>query len=169
MKQALSITAASLVAIAIAACAGTPDNNARVDPKVSLTAPDNFAVVSDAMVYRCGSIDCHGSKYRNMRFYGYSSERLDAGTEVDQGKSTPDEVYKNYEAMAGVEPEIFAQVIADKGANPERLTLYRKALGLEAHRAGTRITPGEDADICLKSFLASNINLTSCQAVTDKP
>ena len=38
----------------------------------------------------------------------------------------------------------------------------RKARGLEAHKGGALITPGDAQDICITSWLAGNTDMTAC-------
>lgn len=165
--RAVRYVIGSFVAIAIAACAGTPDDTARVKGAPGPVAPSNFKPVAAALVVMCGTIDCHGSQYRNMRLYGYGGERLSPTALPDALGPTDEEVQADWEAIVGVEPELYAQVIAEGGVNPERLTLYRKGRGLEAHRAGNRLVTNGDAsgDTCLRSWLASNPDVNACAAV----
>ena len=50
-----------------------------------------------------------------------------------------------------------SQVVDDHhGEHPELLTFVRKARGTEAHKGGTLITPGDDQDVCITSWLAGH-------------
>lgn len=154
------------LALSIAACASAPDDGARVNPTPAGTPrPEDFRPVARALMQRCGSIDCHGSQYRNMRLYGYGGERLAQGAVPDDSLTiTTLEVTADFEAVVSVEPELFAQVIADKGASPERLTFYRKARGIEAHRAGRRLDDGDQND-CILSWLKGAVDTPACTRV----
>ena len=62
------------------------------------------------------------------------------------GCTTPDEIEQDYDSVVGLEPEAMSAVVADGGANPDRLSLVRKARGLEHHKGGTVFQVGDDAD-----------------------
>ena len=150
-----------LVALAPSGCSAAPDASATVSPG----GPDRatFAPVAKVLVQRCGSVDCHGSYYRNMRLFGFGSERLDPTNLPDSPSDiTAPEVDADYDAVVGVEPEIMRQVVAEKGQNPSRLTFVRKARGEEHHKGGQRIVPGDSADVCVLSWLASAVNGDAC-------
>jgi hypothetical protein len=115
------------------------------------------------LVNRCGSIDCHGSRYRNMRLYGYGSARLDPRNLPDSPLDITDpEIDADYDAVVAVEPEITRQVVADRGQRPERLTFVRKGRGEEEHEGGRRIVRGDAADTCLLSWLAGAVDGEAC-------
>jgi hypothetical protein len=164
--------AALLVACAITAACGAPDTNARVDPigpdRASFTRPYG---VADMLISRCGSLDCHGSEYRNLRLYGKGGLRLpDPNPNSARHPDTDtaaDERDKDYDAVIGVEPEIMRDVVRDRGAHPERLTLVRKPRGTEDHKGKTVIALGDDADTCLLSWLASATDTAACKRAVD--
>ncbi len=150
----------TLLALALVACSA-PDPNERTNP----SAPDRttFKPLALVLVSHCGSLDCHGSKYRNMRLYGFGSERLDPSNNPQTPDTTNAESDADYDAVVALEPEIMAEVVAGGGKDYERLTLVRKARNEEAHKGGEPIVPGTDADTCLLSWLASNIDATACK------
>ena len=144
----------------LAACAAPAS-----DGRVTAMVPDreSFAVVAQVLVRHCGSLDCHGSAYRNLRVYGNESLRLDANDRPLQPPcTTAAEVEEDYNSAAGLEPEVMSAVVADGGAHPERLTLIRKARGTEHHKGGSPIHTGDDADRCLTSWLASQTDRAAC-------
>ncbi len=51
-----------------------PDTKARVDA----FGPDRtqFQLVHPVLQLRCGTLECHGTPYRNMRLYGWGGQRL---------------------------------------------------------------------------------------------
>jgi len=53
-------------------------------------------------------------------------------------------------------------VVASAGANPNQLTMMRKARGIESHKGGQIWTQGDDSDTCLTSWLAGNTETTAC-------
>jgi hypothetical protein len=168
-----------LLLLLLASCS-SPDKDAKVDavgPSIGPDDPQNrFWFVADAMVYKCGTLDCHGNVYRNMRLYGYGGLRVSVASDVlyepEPGKlykvAMPDEVKKDYDAIIGLEPTIMADVVRDNGAAPERLLLIRKGRALENHKGGPVMKPGDSIDTCITSWLAANVNVESCKtAVTD--
>jgi len=161
MKRALL-----LFGLAFVACS-SPDPDARVDPGVGASGVD-FYPVSLVIVDKCGSIDCHGSKYRNMRLYGYGSSRFNPAHRPAFPETTQAEADQNYESVAAVEPNLFRQVIAEGGINPQRLTFIRKGRGTEDHKGGTTILPGDDADLCIQSWLQSKVDTARCQAAVPR-
>ncbi|MDB4934509.1 MAG: hypothetical protein JWP87_1481 [Labilithrix sp.] len=145
----------------------SPDTSARVDP----IGPDRaqFDVVAPMLVRRCGSIDCHGSPYRNMRMFGYGGTRLRdpstaTSTPETPPRSTPTEIEATYQAVIGLEPEVMRDVVKAGGAGPERLTLVRKGRNDEDHKGQQRIKHGDDADRCLLTWLASSVDVAACNA-----
>jgi hypothetical protein len=163
MRNALvSIVACMILAsIALDGCS-SPDITARTSP----AAPDRstFKPLAIVLVSRCGSLDCHGSAYRNMRLYGFGSARLDPADRPDTPDTTNAESDADYDAVVALEPEIMAEVVAGGGKDYERLTLVRKARNEEAHKGGEPIVPGTDADRCLLSWLASSVDQNACKS-----
>ena len=164
MKTAIVIAVLALGATAFAC--STPDTGARVDP----IGPDKttFGPVAQMLEHRCGSLDCHGETHRNLRLYGYGGLRLDPGVLPEQDM-TADETDADYDALIALEPEKMADVVREKGASPDRLTLVRKARGTENHKGGSRIAIGDDADICLTTWLASATDTAACLRTLDQP
>lgn len=153
-------------ALGFVACS-SPDANERVDPAVAPSGAD-FYPVSLVVVDRCGSIDCHGSKYRNMRLYGYGSSRLDPSHRPSTPETTQAEADSNYAAIAALEPDIFRQVVSEGGARSERLTFVRKGRGREDHKGNTLILPGDAADLCIQSWLQSKVDGARCRAAVPR-
>lgn len=149
------------VSILVTVACSAPDASARVDP----IGPDraSFAHVAPVLARRCGSIDCHGSAFRNMRVYGYGGQRLDAATSPDVPNSiTPEEANATYESVIGLEPELMREVVQGGGAGPEDLTFVRKGRGDEEHKGGRRITRGDDSDRCILSWLTNQVDIVAC-------
>jgi hypothetical protein len=149
----------------VIACANTDEGRVNAE-----TAPsgDAFRPVAQVLVDRCGSLDCHGSKYRNMHLWGFGSSRIDASALPDSPETTSDEVDLDYQAVVSLEPDRFREVIADGGRNPERLTFFRKGQLMEAHKGGQRIVPGDPADVCVRSWLASSVDAAACKAAVPR-
>jgi hypothetical protein len=166
-----AIGATSLaLAIAISAgCSGVPEN-----ARIGVDAPDRtqFDAVGAYLDHRCGSLDCHGSKQRNLIIYGCEGLRLDPndvpGCRNAGGKNTTTaELDETYRSVVGLEPAVMSAVIADKGQHPELLTLVRKARGAETHKGGALIVPGDAQDQCIASWLTGTTDQDACaQALT---
>jgi hypothetical protein len=154
-----------LLVVALFGCAAVACNddvggrtNADILPKGAAFRPVAL-VVGD----RCGSLDCHGSRYRNMRIVGFGGSRLDPADRPDAPDTTDDEVAQDYDAIVSLEPDVLRAVVADHGQSPERLTFVRKGRGAEAHKGGQRIFPGDDADRCILSWLTGAVDATTCK------
>ena len=155
------VPALAVSVLATAAACSAPDASARVDP----IGPDraSFAHVAPVLARRCGSIDCHGSAFRNMRVYGYGGQRLGAATSPDVPNSiTPEEANATYDSVIGLEPELMREVVQGGGAGAEHLTFVRKGRGEEEHKGGRRITRGDDSDTCIQSWLSNNVKIEAC-------
>ncbi|EYF02834.1 hypothetical protein [Chondromyces apiculatus] len=157
-------SAAALIATAMLVACGPLS-----EPAGELRVPDRetFPQVSDALEHRCATLDCHGKPERNLRLYGSSGLRLSAEDAPGSGSTTDEEYGANYQAMVGLEPEILSQVVDEGGWQPERLTLVRKGRGTEHHKGEAVLVPGEDADRCLTSWLASAVDEEACTRAKD--
>jgi hypothetical protein len=88
---------------------------------------------------------------------------------VDGGVTKEAEHDANYASVIGLEPELTAQVYAQGGDRPERLTLIRKAR-LEEHHEGRAAAPrGGDADRCIVSWLTGSLDSAACAAAATYP
>ena len=127
-------------------------------------APDraSFPLVSDALERRCGTLDCHGERARNLRLFTGSGLRLDPADVPGSGSTTEAEYDASYQSVVGLEPELMNVVVAEHGRAPERLTLVRKARGLEDHQGGAMLKVGDPADRCMLSWLASTPDEPAC-------
>jgi len=163
----VSLAALGALALAEASCSSVP-----ADQRIGIDAPsgseDQFGIVGDYLDHRCGSLDCHGQPGRNLRIWGCDGMRLDPHAfpicNVAQGGSftTVAEHQATYRSLVGLEPTVMSAVVSGHGVHPELLTFVRKARGLEAHKGGTLITPGDDQDVCISSWLAGQTDSTSC-------
>jgi len=149
----------SLACALAVACTAPPD-----DARVGILAPDRatFPPVGLLLDHRCGSLDCHGARTRNLQIYGCEGLRLgDAspGCRNASGTDTSVEEFDaTYRSLVALEPAVMSAVVQGGGQNPELLTFVRKARGTEAHKGGTLITPGDDQDLCITSWLAGTGN-----------
>lgn len=167
MRAALVTAIAIALTFTTSACS-SPDTTQRVDGETGLDR-ENFKPVANMLGHRCGSLDCHGSRYRNFRLYGYGGLRIDPADRPDFPQTTDAEADADFEAVVGLEPEIMREVVASKGALAGKLTLVRKGRGQEAHKGGQRIAPGDSADTCLLSWLAGGVDTDACNAAVLAP
>jgi hypothetical protein len=134
-----------------------------------VTTPDlaTFPPVADLLGKRCGTLDCHGSAYRNLRVYGSLGLRLAPNDRpLSKGQTTPDEYDADFESIIGLEPELMSDVVTSGGASPDRLTFVRKARGTEAHKGGSLMQAGDPEDECITSWLAGHTDIAGCTAAT---
>jgi hypothetical protein len=150
----------ALLVIAAVAC-GAPSSNDRFLASVPDRA--SFPPVADVLEHRCGTLDCHGTMARNLRLYGSEGLRLASDARPSSHPSTTDAEYdEDFASIVGLEPEVMSDVVRSGGADPERLTFYRKARGLEAHKAGTLVQAGDSQDTCIRSWLADHTDAVAC-------
>jgi len=164
---------AAALAIACALGCSSYDSSARI----GVAAPDEtqFPPVADLLDHRCGSLDCHGQTSRNLQVFGCEGMRLDPndvpGCRASGGKNTTAAEYDaTYRSLVGLEPAVMSTVVAGQGTHPELLTFVRKARGQEAHKGGVLITPGDEQDNCITSWLAGKTDTDTCsKALADFP
>lgn len=113
-----------------------------------------FDQVAVPLVFFCGSLDCHGAVPRNFRLFGSPGRRLDLKDVPCGAATTGDEIHTDYQSVINLEPEVMTAVVLDRGKNPERLTIVRKARGAEKHTGGVVFAPGSDGDLCLTGWIA---------------
>ena len=132
--------------------------------RIGIDAPseDDFASkgVGDYLIKRCGTLDCHGQIGRNLRMWGQEGMRLlpdgESNPVIGGGVTTSDEYEATYRSLVGLEPAVMSEVVQSHADHPELLTFVRKAIGIESHKGGHLITPGDDQYKCIVSWLASN-------------
>src|SRR5262245_61170920 len=110
MSRLASIVVACVVAGA-ASLAACDTDQGTIDPATPPSGPA-FRPVAEVLLDRCGTIDCHGSKYRNMRLFGFGSARLVPTDRPDAPQTTDAEVESDYESVVALEPDIIRQVVA---------------------------------------------------------
>jgi hypothetical protein len=168
---------AAAAAVIAVGCAFAPS-----DERTGVVGPDlgqfETAGVGDFMDHRCGSLDCHGQASRNLVLWGCYGLRLDPnqtglvpGCRASGGINTQTQEYEaSYRSIVGLEPAVMTAVVNGGGADPELLTLIRKARGWDAHKGGALVTPGDDQDRCMTSWLAGNADSNACAAaITETP
>jgi len=148
-------------------CHYDPNDSLTDDITSGLHAPlrASFSPVGDAMQMHCGTLDCHGQEGRNMRLYGARGLRLAADATPLDGDTTGQEYDSSYRSIIGLEPEVMSRLIDDKAAHPESLSMIRKPRGLEEHKGGQLMLPGDALDRCLVQWLAGGDSTTPCTAV----
>ena len=170
----VALAAALISAVVVWSCSAVP-----ADARIGIDAPNGSEaefglLVGDYLEHRCGSLDCHGQMSRNLRIWGCEGMRLDPHAlpicgPLGGGFTTAAEHQATYRSLVGLEPTVMSAVVAGHGEHPELLTFVRKARGLEAHKGGTLITPGDDQDVCITSWLAGNTNPDACNAAIGYP
>lgn len=169
---ALAIPAAALAIAAAAlasACAAPPAPKGYIQETEALHQPFIDGNVGPALGWGCGSLDCHGTMARNMRIFSQYGLRLSTADTPGGMPTTRSEIDADFRAVSALEPEIMNQVVADGGANPERLTLIRKGRGTEHHKGGAVMVPGDHLDTCLTTWLAGTPNQAECDAASQPP
>ncbi len=168
-----SLLALGAMASVVAAACSTPP----ADSRIGIDAPSRaqFDPVGGYLEHRCGSLDCHGSIARNMRIYGCNGLRLSGSDSpgcASDGFAGPDttqaELDATYRSVVALEPTVMSAVVDGNGEHPEWLTLVRKARGMENHKGGALITPGDPQDVCITSWLAGNTDSGACLQATNK-
>lgn len=164
----LAICSALIAALGAFAC--SPPQKGELERESGQRgSPGTFRGVGVSAVFekRCGSLDCHGSKARNLRIYSSRGLRLpnDAGLTVGAGDTSQDEVTANYQSLMTLEPEQTNAVIEGK-ADPDTLLIVKKPLNIEHHKGGQTIRRGDDAETCIRSWLKEDVlnpvNKTAC-------
>ena len=158
LSLALSFTTAASLAVACV--------DVGADPRIVETVPDraSFPPVSDLLDHRCGTLDCHGVTYRNLRVYGREGLRSAPDARPSsQENTTPAEYDATFASLVALEPETMSLVVSEGGAHPERLTFLRKARGTEDHKGLALWTEGDPEDLCVTSWLAGHTDTTICR------
>jgi len=159
--------AAACSAALLGACSGPSANDT-----FSFTAPDGttFPPVSDALEIRCGTLDCHGNFYRNMRLFGIYGVRLNTSLVTGRDPTSPDEYQRNYQSVISIEPENFASIVANHGQGFDHWVVVLKGTNAEVHKGGQRMKKGDPTYTCLLSWVTGAVNMDACnQAVALMP
>jgi hypothetical protein len=174
--RALTLVWLLLIATALAmgACS-EPGLDGRIGVKAPNASEEAWGPVADFLNHRCGTLDCHGSRERTLRIWGCEGMRLLASdvsicSRAKGGRrTTPEEHQATFRSLVGLEPVVISRVVEHGGANPGLLTFVRKARGFEAHKGGALISPGDDQDVCITSWLAGVTNLRACSNAFAQP
>jgi hypothetical protein len=178
---ALAVALAAAAAGTFAAsCATVPDENrftavlAGDNSLAEFAGSDTQVGVRVFIEKRCGTLDCHGQVGRPFIVFHQRGLRLltDAGGQVSGGSlpTTQAEILATYDSIVSLEPEVLSQVAQDPQNNPvERLLMVKKPLGIERHKGGTVLAPGDPGDICLRSWFFGQADKAACEAAAAVP
>jgi hypothetical protein len=134
------------------ACSVPPSDSRYV--QTSLPDSATFPPVAQLLELRCGALDCHGTRYRNLRIYGTGGLRWSPDDRPFIPLcDTADEIAQDFLSVVALEPETMSTIVS--GGDPSMLTMVRKARGTEAHKGGQIWTEGDDSDTCLTSWLTA--------------
>lgn len=158
-----------LAGCSLLACSPSLDQQAS-DQKTQLQAPSrsDFPPVSDAIQLRCGTLDCHGQVGRNLRIYGYAGLRLDPKQSPLDFPTSDAEYVASYDSILGLEPERLSHVV-EMRADPNSLTMIRKARGVEHHKGGQQMHEGDALDRCIVLWLQDKSDINPCLDVAQAP
>jgi len=166
--------AALLCAGATVDCAATPDPGqvtVVVTPDFAAFAGDaNNAGVHTFLEKRCGTLDCHGQTGRPFRLFSSGGLRLlnDAGLTSGAGTDTAQEIYANYQALVGLQPEETSRVVNNEDP-PSSLLVVAKPLGLQTHKGGQALAPNDSGDLCLEGWLMNKVDMAACNDAAQEP
>jgi hypothetical protein len=134
---------------------------------VSYRAPDRqtFGPVADAMQPSCGTLDCHGKRERNFRMFGARGLRLDPMDTSAEGTTQDEEYDATYASLVALEPESLDAFVRRRSASAATLTLVRKGRGLDGHKGGVQMLPGDPLDRCIVTWLRGAPDADSCRRV----
>jgi hypothetical protein len=180
------LAAAAVAAVALVPILGTQGCGS-IDPGAELDAKcppfqdtESFRPVSAVLERRCGTLDCHGSLARPLRLYGQyglrryeppDSQNVEDYSQYYPGGKEPTtiaELNDNYRSICGLEPALMTEVV-DKKADPEVLTLVRKARLREKHKGGLIWNKGDNGDVCLTNWLTGGTDTTTCDLELGHP
>jgi len=178
IRSALVFAVISALGIAGSGCGDLgPETNLIVGPPFDALS---FTPVSAVLERRCGTLDCHGHTARPLRIYGQyglrrpepaNSPNVENYAEYYPGGKEPTtlaELEDNYRSILALEPELAAQVFA-KTADPEVLSIVRKARLREKHKGGRLWFQGDAGDVCLVNWLTGIADTTQCEVELGHP
>lgn len=158
----LLISLCALALLGVACNFSGTDYAADIQP---IDVPDRatFQAPARMLIRRCGTLECHGSNYRNFRLYGKGGRRLNPAHHPDTPETTAEEYDADFDSVISVEPELTSSVVQGGGAYPGVLTITRKGRGEEAHKGGAPNPKGGDADLCWTSWLKDALDTDACE------
>ncbi len=164
MNRAALLLKLSIVCLAslLSACDLSGDSYSSALQTIEVPSRATFKGPALMMMRHCGTLDCHGSNYRNFRLYGKGGRRLDPSHHPDAPETTAAELDADFDAVISVEPELMSSVIAQGGRYPGVLSITRKGRGEEAHKGGAPISKGDASDLCWTSWLKDDVDTAAC-------
>jgi hypothetical protein len=168
--------------VLVAACGPTPDPNRVTNIYTPDDAFEQYAGgavgtsqtsqigVDGFLAARCATLDCHGQVGRPLRLFSQDGLRIvdDAGDYPGGAKETEDEIFANFTAAIGLQPELTSEVFAGN-YDPHVLLILRKPLQLERHKGGQVLQANDPGDTCLTSWLSGNVDFTACATAAAVP
>lgn len=151
---------AAVCAASLASCSGPSGSET-----VTVTFPDSIqfmSLVSPAVEIRCGTLDCHGSVYRNMRFFGKYGSRLSSKDVTGVQDTTPDEQQRNYDSIVSLEPDNLASIFAKHGQGFDKWMVVLKGTNAVFHKGAQRMMKGDATYTCLLSWVTGNADMNAC-------
>jgi hypothetical protein len=134
------------------------------NPKAPLTAP--VPGVHTFLERRCGTLDCHGQVGRPFRLFSQNGLRALNDSGIVSGElsqpDTPEEVYANYLAAIGLQPEEMSRVVSGDDP-PTDLLLVTKPTAMDVHKGGQVITVGDVSYVCLTTWLTLSSPATASE------
>jgi len=143
------------------ACSGPKDGDVFVG---NFPSEATFQPVSAALEARCGTLDCHGSFYRNLRVYGKDGIRAGKDDVSGVQNTTDGEVQLNYDSVVSIEPEKFSDIVTKAGQDFDKWIVVTKGTGSEHHKGGSRFVKGDATYVCLLSWVTGTVNMAACAA-----
>jgi hypothetical protein len=143
----------------LVSCSGPSANDT-----VSYTFPSSmgFDLVSPVLEIRCGTLDCHGSIYRNMRIFGHYGARLSSSDSTGNQLTSDAEIQRNYESVTAIDPENLATIVAKHGQGFDNWMVVLKGENAVEHKGGARMKKGDDTYNCLLSWVNGAVDMNAC-------
>ena len=154
--------------LATVGCSGDLETSSPPPSHLAVPSRTDFPQVADAMQLHCGTLDCHGQVGRNMRLYGQFGRRLDPKDDPLNQPTSDAEYQASYWSVVGLEPEAMSLVVQHQ-ASPNTLTMVRKPRGIEEHKGGVLVHPGDPLDYCIVGWVNGSFNAGACNTVVQTP
>jgi hypothetical protein len=150
---------AGVASVAFFACSGPKDGQVFVG---TFPSAETFQPVSAALEARCGTLDCHGSFYRNLRMFGMNGIRGTVNEVSGVHATTDEEVLLNYESLVSIQPEQFSNIVSHRGQGFDKWIVVTKGTGAEHHQGSSRFAKGDLTYTCLLSWVTGSVNMDAC-------
>jgi hypothetical protein len=144
----------------LASCSGPSGSTT-----VSYDFPDPMqfeSSVSPALEIRCGTLDCHGNFYRNLRFLGKYGTRLGSKDTAGLQDTTDDERQRNYESLVSIDPSNLASITAKHGQGFDKWMVVLKGTNAVYHKGAERMKKGDPTYTCLLSWVTGAVDMNAC-------